>query len=86
MASRSPVFSPKTLVLMNGIVAEVWAQVAPRHEHLEPDQIVAAQEHIAKTVLLFAGMGVRDPLVLRAMGLGALHALPFSDRQQSVPL
>lgn len=72
MAPYSPPFDPETVGLMRRAVEEVWEQVAPDFKHFTLEQIIAARERIATSVLCYSRMGVRDPLVLRAMGLAAV--------------
>ena len=72
MAPISPMYDPETVVLMRQTVEKVWEHFAPECEHLELAQLIDAQERIARAVLFYSRMGIRDPLVLRAMGLAAV--------------
>ena len=68
----SAVFDPATVHLMGCVFDEAWARVAPDYCHLKPRSIEAVRVALASAVLCYARLGIRDPMVLRAMALGVI--------------
>jgi hypothetical protein len=64
------VFDPATVHLMGEVFDAVWIQVEPDFRHLTARKRDSVRIALAGAVLAYARLGIRDPLVLRAMALG----------------
>ena len=60
--------------LMQRVAQEVWDHVAHDYRHLTLGHVAQMQEEIASEVLRCAEMGVRDPVIMRGMGLAAVRS------------
>jgi len=68
-------YDPETLDLLSGILAQVWIEVGHAFKTLA--LVEDARDSIAKTLLYHAGLGLRDPDVLKALVMQALkHHYP----------
>jgi len=64
-------YEPDTLDLLSDVLAEVWATVG--HAFETPVSVEAARNSIAKTLLYYAGLGLRDPSLLKTLALETLR-------------
>jgi hypothetical protein len=66
-------FDAETVALMRRIVADTCAQYQRRYIDVAPNELRVLREAIATAVLSYARLGVRDPLILRAMALAVIR-------------
>ena len=66
------VFDPDTVQMMGEVFDAVWTRVEPDFRHLNARQRDSVRVALAGAVLAYARLGLRDPLVLRAMALGIM--------------
>ena len=65
------VFDPATVMMMGEVFDAVWTRVEPDFRHLNARKLDAVRVALAGAVLVYTRLGLRDPLVLRAMGLAS---------------
>ena len=66
------VFDPDTVQMMGEVFDAVWTRVEPDFRHLNARKLDSVRVALAGAVLVYARLGIRDPLVLRAMALGIM--------------
>jgi hypothetical protein len=66
------VFDPDTVQMMGEVFDAVWNWVEPDVRHLNARQLDSVRVALASSVLAYARLGIRDPLVLRAMAFGIM--------------
>jgi hypothetical protein len=66
------VFDPDTVQMMGHVFDAVWTRVEPDFRHLNARKLDSVRVALASTVIAYTRLGLRDPLVLRAMALGIM--------------
>jgi len=66
------VFDPDTVQMMGEVFDAVWDRVEPDFRHLNARKLDSVRIALAGAVLAYSRLGLRDPLVLRAMALGIM--------------
>jgi hypothetical protein len=64
-------YEPDTLELLSTVLAEVWTQVGPTFT--SSVGVERARNLVAQCLLHNAGLGLRDPTVLKALALATLR-------------
>jgi hypothetical protein len=67
------VFDPATIQMMGEVFDAVWTQVEPDFRHLNAHKRDSVRVELASAVRAYGRLGIRDPLVLRAMALGIMR-------------
>lgn len=69
---ENAVFDPTTLDVMASTVDQVWANIEHQYDGRRTAEVELARLALAKAVIYFAGLGVRDANVLKGMALGVM--------------
>ena len=66
------VFDPDTVQMMGEVFDAVWTRVEPDFRHLDARKLASVRVALASAVIAYTRLGLRDPLLLRAMALGIM--------------
>ena len=66
------VFDPDTVQMMGEVFDAVWTRIEPDFRHLNARNLDSVRAALAGALIAFTRLGIRDPLVLRAMALGIM--------------